>query len=123
MVRANNDGQVVMRGNILWQDRKPTQEEMALIDSAKKDEMLIAGLDASKAIGIEFEGVMCSATSADQSGLVAVLLAIQMQGAKFRPTVFRFANGSDLVISLINYQSFMATWLPFRQSFFLDAAN
>lgn len=72
-----------------------------------------------KMVGIEFQGVMCSATAADQNGLAAVLLAIQMQGAAFEPTRFYFANGSTLVISLANYQAFAAVWLPFRQSFFL----
>lgn len=71
-----------------------------------------------KLVGIEFEGIMCSATAADQAGLVAVLLAIQMQGAEFRPTRFEFDNGSVLVITLANYQAFTAVWLPFRQSFF-----
>ena len=68
--------------------------------------------------GIEFEGVMCSATADDQAGLAAVLLAIQLQGAAFQPTRFYFANGNTLVLSLANYQAFTAVWLPFRQSFF-----
>jgi hypothetical protein len=71
-----------------------------------------------KLTGIEFEGVMCSATADDQNGLAAVLLAIQMQGSAFQPTRFFFANGNTLVISLENYQAFAAVWLPFRQSFF-----
>lgn len=71
-----------------------------------------------KLIGVEFEGVMCSATGADQAGLAAVLLVIQIQGAAFRPTRFWFENGSTLVIHLGNYQAFMSTWMPFRQSFF-----
>lgn len=68
--------------------------------------------------GIEFEGVMCSATAADQAGLAAVLLAIQLQGASFKPTRFHFENGNTLVLSLANWQAFAAVWLPFRQSFF-----
>jgi hypothetical protein len=71
-----------------------------------------------KLIGVEFEGVMCSATAADQAGLAAVLLAIQLQGAAFQPTRFYFENGNILVISLANYQAFTGVWLPFRQSFF-----
>lgn len=71
-----------------------------------------------KVIGIEFEGVMCSATAADQAGLAAVLMAIQLQGASFQPTRFYFENGNTLVITLANYQAFIGTWLPFRQSFF-----
>lgn len=68
--------------------------------------------------GVEFEGVKCSATKEDQDGLAAVLLAIQLQGPTFKPTLFHFSNGSRLVISLENYQEFIQTWLPFRQSFF-----
>ncbi|MDX5413413.1 MAG: hypothetical protein LPK02_10245, partial [Rhodobacterales bacterium] len=66
-----------------------------------------------KLIGIEFEGVMCSATAKDQNGLAAVLMAIQLQGATFRPTRFFFENGNTLVISLENYEAFAAVWLPF----------
>ena len=68
--------------------------------------------------GVEFEGVMCSATKPDQDGLAAVMVAIQLQGASFQPTRFYFENGSTLVITLENYQAFAAVWLPFRQSFF-----
>jgi hypothetical protein len=71
-----------------------------------------------KTTGVEFDGVMCSATAADQNGLSALLMAIQFQGAAFQPTRFYFENGNTLVISLENYQEFAATWLPFRQSFF-----
>jgi hypothetical protein len=71
-----------------------------------------------KYVGVEFDGVLCSATSADQNGLMAVFLSIQIQGASFVPTRFSFENGSELVITLSNYQAFMAVWLPFRQSFF-----
>lgn len=71
-----------------------------------------------KLTGIEFDGVMCSATANDQNGLAAVLLAIQLQGPAFQPTRFEFDNGSELVITLANWQAFAAVWLPFRQSFF-----
>lgn len=72
-----------------------------------------------KIVGVQFDGVMCSATAADQAGLAAVLLAIQIQGAAFQPTRFQFENGNSLVISLANYQEFMGVWMPFRQSFFV----
>jgi hypothetical protein len=71
-----------------------------------------------KLVGVEFDGVMCSATKDDQSGLTAVLLAVQLQGANFPPTNFYFENGSQLVITKENVQSFMDVWIPFRQSFF-----
>jgi hypothetical protein len=71
-----------------------------------------------KLIGIEFDGIMCSATAQDQNGLAAVFLAIQLQGANFQPTRFEFDNGSTLIVTLANWQQFAAVWLPFRQSFF-----
>lgn len=72
-----------------------------------------------KMVGVEFEGVMCSATAADQAGLAAVLVAIQFQGPNFQPTKFYFENGNTLILSLQNYEAFAAVWLPFRQSFFV----
>ena len=105
-----------------------SQAELA----AAHDRLLAAGQEAArlasereaaererKIAGVEFEGVMCSATAEDQAGLAAVLVAIQMQGAAFQPTVFHFENGSRLVIHPGNWQALAATWLPFRQSFFL----
>jgi hypothetical protein len=71
-----------------------------------------------KLIGVEFDGIMCSATAQDQNGLAAVMLAIQLQGEAFQPTRFEFDNGSTLILTLANWQAFAAVWLPFRQSFF-----
>ena len=71
-----------------------------------------------KITGVEFEGVMCSATRDDQNGLVAVLVAYQMQGENFQPTEFYFANGNTLVLTSQNIEPFTAVWMPFRQSFF-----
>jgi hypothetical protein len=74
-----------------------------------------------KLVGVLFEGVRCSATREDQNGLMAVLLAHQLQGAAFKPTVFFFANGNQLVLSAANIPAFAAVWMPFRQGFFLAA--
>ncbi len=82
------------------------------------EQMQADNIANAKYAGVEFDGVMYSATSADQNGLMAVFLSIQIQGASFVPTRFSFENGSELVITLSNYQAFMAVWLPFRQSFF-----
>lgn len=71
-----------------------------------------------KLVGVEFDGVMCSATKEDQDGLIAVLTAYQLQGNEFKPTRFVFANGSNLVLSLENLKQFIGVWMPFRQSFF-----
>lgn len=81
----------------------PTAEELARV---------------AKITGIEFEGVMCSATKEDQAGLLAVLIAFQMQGASFQPTRFDFSNGNKLVLTKNNIQQFIAVWMPFRNSFF-----
>ena len=70
-----------------------------------------------KRMGVEFEGVVCSATAKDQAGLTAVLMAIQVQRQDFTPTRFHFENDNTLVIHLGNYQAFMTSWMPFRQSF------
>ncbi len=71
-----------------------------------------------KITGIEFDGVMCSATRDDQNGLVAVLVAYQIQKTAFQPTEFYFANGNNLVLTAQNIEPFTAVWMPFRQSFF-----
>lgn len=68
--------------------------------------------------GVLFQGVWCSATKQDQDGLLAVLVAYQMQGANFKPTRYDFANGNSLVLNKDNVQQFIATWMLFRQSFF-----
>lgn len=70
-----------------------------------------------KLVGIEFDGVMCSATSADAAGLLQVKAGIEMMGANFK-TKFLFANGNALIITAANFTAFMQVWVPFRQSFF-----
>jgi hypothetical protein len=70
-----------------------------------------------KLTGIEFDGVMCSATSADAAGLLQVKAGIEMMGTSFK-TKFLFANGTALVITAANFKAFMQAWVPFRQSFF-----
>lgn len=69
--------------------------------------------------GIEFDGVMCSATAEDMWGLNSIWNYYQIEGQSFAPTFFKFSNGKSLRITKENIQSFMSTWSPFRQSFFL----
>lgn len=71
-----------------------------------------------KMTGIEFDGVMCSAVSDDQNGIMAVITAFNMQKDNFQPTVFSFANGSKLTLTSSNLQKLLDVWMPFRQSFF-----
>jgi hypothetical protein len=101
-------------GNRFWQMVQQAIAEGAVVTVEEPPPPIID----PKLIGIEFEGIMCSATAQDQNGLAAVFLAIQLQGAKFQPTRFEFDNGSTLIVTLANWQQFAAVWLPFRQSFF-----
>jgi hypothetical protein len=69
---------------------------------------------ARKLAGVEFAGVMCSATKDDQFGLGSILPLVQ-QGYEFN---FHFENGSKLKINPGNIVEFMTVWVPFRESFF-----
>jgi hypothetical protein len=71
-----------------------------------------------KMVGIEFDGVMCSATRDDQNGIIAVVMAYQLQGKAFKSTQFSFTNGTKLTLTAANMQQFLGVWMPFRQSFF-----
>jgi hypothetical protein len=71
-----------------------------------------------KFVGITFNGVLCSATRDDQNGLIAVLVAFQLQKASFPPTKFYFQNGNVLTLTAENLLPFVGIWMPFRQSFF-----
>lgn len=67
-----------------------------------------------KLVGVEFEGVMCSATKEDMWGLSAVALWVQAGNS----TTFEFSNGNTLVLTPDNYQEFVQVWGSFRASFF-----
>jgi hypothetical protein len=71
-----------------------------------------------KLIGIEFDGVMCSTTKEDQDALLAIYFAYQMQGVDFQPTVYKFQNGNELLITKDNIERFSLSWIPARQKFF-----
>lgn len=75
-----------------------------------------------KIVGVEFQGVMCSATRDDQNGLTSVLVVYQLEGQAFQPTRFGFANGNSLVLTKDNLMPFLQVWKPFRQSFFTPEA-
>ncbi len=94
-------------------ERELTQEEIAALAKFTPPSI------SPKMVGVAFQGVMCSATKTDQDGLVAVLVASQLQGENFQPTRFLFENGSVLTLSKDNLPAFIATWMPFRQSFYL----
>lgn len=64
--------------------------------------------------GVEFEGVMCSATAMDSSGLMEAREWVLAGNT----TVFEFENGSELRLTPDNIGLFEATYKPFRASFF-----
>jgi len=69
----------------------------------------------AKLVGVEFEGVMCSAHKEDQWGLDSV--TPKVRGGKSFP--FHFKNGNVLMLTPDNVDAFEAVWLPFRLSFFV----
>jgi hypothetical protein len=114
--KALEDGFVLMTTEEfdIFKNPPPTPEQVAATAAT-----------ASKLEGIEFDGVMCSATMEDQNGLVAVITAYQLtnaMGGTFSPTVFSFANDNFLTITAENIMPFVSTWMPFRQSFFAPKA-
>ena len=71
--------------------------------------------------GIEFAGVMCSATGDDQAGLSSIFMQhslAKMAGKTFPDVHFRFENGSRLTLNGGNIDALEAAWTPFRLSFF-----
>ena len=83
------------------------------IDPTKKAEIDKPKL---KMQGIEFEGVMCSATAADQWGLKSVEDDVKVDG---NSVPFHFENGNVLVLTPANFDAFKAVWKPFRRTFFV----
>jgi len=67
-----------------------------------------------KLAGVEFEGIMCSATAEDMWGLSAIREWI----VSGQTANFKFENGNTLAITPENYAAFQAVWIPFRASFF-----
>ena len=112
----------LQNGCTMVQDRHP--QTNAPVTTSNFEEVAQACVSDSdwaahlKLKGSEVLGVMCSATKEDQAGLSAVLLAFQLQGTAFTPTEFSFSNGNRLTLTKDNMAQFIATWLPFRQSFF-----
>jgi len=68
----------------------------------------------TKMSGVEFEGVLCSATSEDMWGLSAIKGWIESGNN----VPFQFSNGSRVTLTLANITPFESVWIPFRASFF-----
>ena len=71
--------------------------------------------EARKLAGVEFQGVMCSATESDQNGLLSMYNFIK--AGQLSPN-FRFENGNTLQLNADNIDGLLAVWSPFRESFF-----
>lgn len=81
---------------------------------AQRDGSWTAAPADPKLAGVEFEGVMCSATKEDMWGLSSVAPWI----AAGNSTAFEFDNGNVLVLTPANYLEFTQVWGAFRASFF-----
>ncbi len=68
----------------------------------------------SKMVGIDFQGIMCSATAEDMWGLSS----IQSWVLGGNNVNFHFENGNTLLLTSANFAAFQAVWVPFRASFF-----
>lgn len=91
-----------------WQAKEPTRPAYKKLDDYPEYKRY------RKMIGVEFEGVMCSAVKDDQFGIGSLYQAIKA-GSEFN---FEFTNGSTLKLTPSNIDAFMGVWGPFRNSFF-----
>ncbi len=71
--------------------------------------------ESRKLAGVEFQGVMCSATESDQNGLLSMYNFIK--AGQLSPN-FHFENGNVLPLNSGNIDALLAVWSPFRESFF-----
>ena len=99
--------------HILMVELRPTGNSIAQVDGTWIEAEPTP--DELKLIGVEFEGVMCSATSDDQAGLAWVIPLIK-SGTDINP--FKFQNGTTLKLTSSNIEAFEAVWIPFREGFF-----
>ncbi len=97
-------------GKLLTGDSQSAYES----EEAKQATEARAAATALKMSGVEFEGVMCSATSKDMWGLSAIKEYIDMG----HNVHFEFENGSKLTITPDNRAAFTTIWTPFRAQFF-----
>ncbi len=64
--------------------------------------------------GVDFQGVMCSATKEDMWSLNSIKDWV----AAGNNVDFEFDNGNVLTLTKDNYAAFEAVWIPFRAGFF-----
>ena len=109
LMTASSQSKVIVPdadGNPVMQDYM-TEEEIASNNA-------VLAVKQAKLTGVEFEGVMCSATKEDMWGLNAVQSFITAGN----DVNFEFDNGNVLLLTPTNYEAFTAVWVPFRSSFF-----
>lgn len=105
----------VQKGDILLASGEWTLQWIAVpLDADELVEVAEQQKATAKMTGVEFEGVMCSATAEDMWGLSSV----QGYVAGGMDTPFKFDNGNVLVLTPANMAAFQAVWVPFRASFF-----
>lgn len=68
----------------------------------------------AKLAGVDFDGIMCSATAEDMWGLNSIKDWVRAGN----DVNFEFSNGSVLEITQANIDAFESIWAPFRASFF-----
>lgn len=88
-------------------------------DIADNDVVAELTATAAKYTGVEFNGVMCSATAEDMWGLASIRAWI----AAGNSANFYFENGNKLKLTADNIDEFEAVWLPFRQAFFSEEVS
>lgn len=124
MAIYKQNGLTVLRGamidlSLLSADLGIPENELTV--EAETEAEKAAEKTAQKLTGVDFEGVMVSATSEDQHGLNAIWtqdVLAKMAGGTMPAVNFVFENGAKVVLSDENIESFKAVWLPFRMSFF-----
>lgn len=107
----------IIGGVIDWMGGEPISEEIinAEVERLKQAKEERVSNSELKLDGVEFEGVMCSATGEDHMGMLAVKNYVKTQD---KPTIFLFANGNSLKVTPENIDAFEAVWADFRASFF-----
>ena len=104
-----------LEGGVLV-DVTQAEKDEAIAEATASEAARAARIAAQEAklVGVEFDGVMCSATKEDMWGLSSVQAWVRAG----QSTDFNFDNGNTLTLTAANIDAFEAVWVPFRASFF-----
>lgn len=91
-----------------WQSEEPVRDPHKTLEDYPAHKSYL------KLRGVEFEGVLCSATKEDFWGLSAAEAWIRAGNS----SVWEFHNGNKLELTKDNIDAFYAVWVSFRLSFF-----